>query len=110
MSESTGYWEVVENYEAEREEFLSVRAGQVVEVLDDSRSSWMVLTVPMVIEELQEEGFLPAHLLRPAGMYIHARFHTGFVEGGGVHSARKIFKPHTLCQTKSSFSTFSTVI
>lgn len=69
MSESACYWEVVENYEAEREEFLSVRAGQVVEVLDDSRSSWMVLTIPMAAEDLQEEGFLPAHILRPAGKY-----------------------------------------
>ena len=80
LSEGTGYWEVMENYEAgEREGFLSVRAGQLVEVLDDSRSSWMVLTIAMTTEDLQTEGFLPAHILRPAGMsmdiFVHVHVH-----------------------------------
>lgn len=45
-----------------------MRAGQLVEVLDDSGSNWMVLTVAMARGDLETEGFLPAHILRPAGM------------------------------------------
>ena len=66
-SEDTNYWEVTESYQAEREEFLSVKKGQLVELLDDSGANWMVLTIPMVTDDLQTEGFLPAHLLTPAG-------------------------------------------
>lgn len=69
-SESTDYWEVQESYKAERESFLSVKKGQLVELLDDSGSNWMVLTIPMTADDLQAEGFLPAHLLKPVGMYI----------------------------------------
>lgn len=45
-----------------------MRAGQLVEVLDDSGSNWMVLTIAMATGDLETEGFLPAHILRPAGM------------------------------------------
>ena len=44
-----------------------MRAGQLVEVLDDSGSNWMVLTIAMTTGDLETEGFLPAHILRPAG-------------------------------------------
>ena len=44
-----------------------MRVGQLVEVLDDSGSNWMVLTVTMARGDLETEGFLPAHILRPAG-------------------------------------------
>ena len=44
-----------------------MRAGQLVEVLDDSGSNWMVLTIAMATGDLETEGFLPAHILRPAG-------------------------------------------
>ena len=66
-SEDTNYWEVTESYQAEREEFLSVKKGQLVELLDDSGANWMVLTIAMVTDDLQTEGFLPAQLLTPAG-------------------------------------------
>ena len=58
---------MVESYQTEREGFLSVEKGQLVELLDNSGSNWMVLTVPMTREDLETEGFLPAHILRPAG-------------------------------------------
>lgn len=71
MSDTAGYWEVIENYESEREGLLSVRAGQLVEVLDDSSSNWMVLTIAMATGDLETEGFLPAHILRSAGMPLY---------------------------------------
>ena len=38
--------------------------GQLVEVLDDSGSNWMVITIPMATDDLQMEGFIPAQLLK----------------------------------------------
>lgn len=48
-----------------------MRAGQLVEVLDDSGSNWMVLTIAMATGDLETEGFLPAHILRPTGMPLN---------------------------------------
>ena len=45
-----------------------MKKGQLVEVLDDSGSNWMVLTVPMTTDDLPAEGFLPAAILKPAVM------------------------------------------
>jgi hypothetical protein len=80
MSDAPGYWEVVEDYESEREGLLSVRAGQLVEVLDDSGSNWMVLTIAMATGDLETEGFLPAHILRPAGTPLCMCYNVTFVE------------------------------
>ena len=57
---------VVESFSSEREEFLTVKKGQLVEVLDQGGSNWLVLTIPAP-GELETEGFLPAICLRPAG-------------------------------------------
>ena len=57
---------VVESFSSEREEFLTVKKGQLVEVLDQGGSNWLVLTIPAP-GELETEGFLPATCLRPAG-------------------------------------------
>ena len=57
---------VVESFSSEREEFLTVEKGQLVEVLDQGGSNWLVVTIPAP-GELETEGFLPATCLRPAG-------------------------------------------
>ena len=57
---------VVESFSSEREEFLTVKKGQLVEVLDQGGSNWLVVTIPAP-GELETEGFLPATCLRPAG-------------------------------------------
>ena len=57
---------VVEPFSSDREEFLTVEKGQLVEVLDQGGSNWLVLTIPAP-GELEAEGFLPSMCLRPAG-------------------------------------------
>ena len=57
---------VVESFTSDREGFLSVEKGQLVEALDPSGATWLVLTVPTA-GELETEGFLPARCLRPIG-------------------------------------------
>ena len=57
---------VVESFSSEREEFLTVEKGQLVEVLDQGGSNWLVVTIPAP-GELETEGFLPATYLCPAG-------------------------------------------
>lgn len=57
---------VVEPFSSEQEEFLTVEKGQLVEVLDQGGSNWLVLTIPAP-GELEAEGFLPSTCLRPAG-------------------------------------------
>ena len=55
---------------------LSVKAGQRVEVLDDSeKGAWLVLTLPQDPGEQQAEGFLNPRLLRratPPGDHAHS--------------------------------------
>ncbi len=58
---------VVRDFASEREGFLSVTKGQLVEVLDMSGAVWLVLTVPQLPGELETEGFLPGECLRLAG-------------------------------------------
>ena len=65
QDDSDELYVVVESFSTEMEGFLSVRAGQVVEVLDQGGSNWLVLTLPSP-GELEAEGFLPARCLRPA--------------------------------------------
>lgn len=43
-----------------------VKKGQLVEVLDQGGSNWLVLTLASAAGELEDEGFLPAHCLQPA--------------------------------------------
>ena len=57
---------VVEDFTADREGFLSVKKGQLVEVLDQGLNNWLVLTIASAVGELEDEGFLPAHCLQPA--------------------------------------------
>lgn len=45
------------------DDFMTVKAGQTLEILDDSnKEAWLVLTLPP--GEGQEEGFVPPHCLR----------------------------------------------
>ena len=50
------------------EGFLTVRKGQVVEVLEQGGGggNWLVVTLPSAPGELEDEGFLPARCLQPA--------------------------------------------
>lgn len=58
---------MVSSYTASRDGFLSVERGQLVEVLDNSRSAtWMVLTVARQPGELEAEGFIPSSCVRLA--------------------------------------------
>ena len=57
----------MESFTDDREGFLSVEIGQLVEVLDDSGPIWMVLALPMAPGDLEAEGFIPGHIVRPAG-------------------------------------------
>ena len=57
---------VVEPFAVQMEGFLDVRQGQLVEVLDQGGSNWLVLTVATAPGELEAEGFIPAHCLQPA--------------------------------------------
>lgn len=57
---------VVQPYLSHREGFLSVREGQLVEVLQSSGPNWLVITVSRP-GEVEEEGFLPASCLKRVG-------------------------------------------
>ena len=57
---------VVEDFSSEMEGFLAVKKGQLVEVLNQGSSAWLVVTVTSTPGELEDEGFLPAHCLQPA--------------------------------------------
>lgn len=51
----------------DKDNMLSVSAGQLVEVLSGSgKEAWLVQTHPQVPGEKQEEGYLPPSLLKPA--------------------------------------------
>ena len=57
---------VVEEFHSEREGFLAVKKGQLVEVLNQSGANWLVVALASAPGELEDEGFLPAHCLQPA--------------------------------------------
>lgn len=56
----------VEDFNTEVEGFLTVKKGQLVEVLDQGANNWLVVTLASAPGELEDEGFLPARCLQPA--------------------------------------------
>ena len=55
---------VTEDFSSPNPDFIAVKEGQRVEVLDDSNSrAWLVLTIPQAEGEQQEEGFVPRQCL-----------------------------------------------
>lgn len=59
-------YEVVEDHTSTDEDFLSVRAGQLVEVLDKSERAWLAITIPQGEGEEEVEGFISPRCLRKA--------------------------------------------
>ena len=57
---------VVQPHLSRRDSFLSVREGQLVEVLESSGPNWLVMTVAGP-GEMEAEGFLPASCLKRVG-------------------------------------------
>lgn len=60
---------VVEDFSSEAEGFLTVRKGQLVEVLDQGgggRGNWLVVALASAPGDLEDEGFLPARCLQLA--------------------------------------------
>ena len=60
---------MVEDFSCETEGFLSVRKGQLVEVLDQGGGgggNWLVVALASAPGDLEDEGFLPARCLQPA--------------------------------------------
>lgn len=56
---------MVKDSRSSEDDYLTVRVGQRVEVLDDGNErAWLVLTLPQGPGEQQEEGFLPPSCLR----------------------------------------------
>ena len=57
--------------------------GQLVEVLDNSKTTWMVLTVARQQGELEMEGFLPSSCLRLAtrGKWAELELQVGISDG-----------------------------
>eukprot|EP00731_Ephydatia_muelleri_P020165 Em0012g990a len=73
---------VVQPYLSHREGFLSVREGQLVEVLQSSGPNWLVITVSRP-GEVEEEGFLPASCLKRVGEGLPNSEFAGVFEGPG---------------------------
>ena len=57
-------YSVTEPFSSDKEGYLSVFPGQVVELLEEGQQYCLVCTVPTVKGELESEGFLPQRCLR----------------------------------------------
>lgn len=74
---------VMEPFSTEKEGFLSVERGQLVEALDTSQANWLVLALPQSPGGMEVEGFLPSRCLAPAKRGVLWR--GGYVEYQTLH-------------------------
>ena len=56
---------VVEDLSSEKEGFLTVKKGQLVEVYDQTGANWLMVTLATGPGDLDDEGFLTALCLHP---------------------------------------------
>lgn len=77
---------VVEDFSSPDPDFLSVREGQRVEILDDSNpQTCLVLTLPQAEGEQQEEGFMPRRCLQIVRTSVTSEEVDGGQVGCGTH-------------------------
>ena len=56
---------VIKEFTSDREGQISVSPGELVELLEEEGSYWLVCTIPSREDELEREGFVPADCLLP---------------------------------------------
>lgn len=56
---------VVEPFTSDKDGYLSVAPGQIVELLEEGRQYWLVCTKHFQKAELECEGYLPRDCLTP---------------------------------------------
>ena len=66
QTEDSYLYVVMEDFVSQTEGFLTVRKGQLVEVLDQGGGggNWLVVALASAPGDLEDEGFLPARCLQ----------------------------------------------